>query len=170
MNSNNANTSRLKIAAGTITFEIEGTEALIREALNYAKENILSQNIQEAVKQAIPSVREEVPTKPLPAEIPSVRDFYAEKNPGNNMEAVVILAFYAREYRDTPEVSEREIQPLFNEVEAKLPKDTAQAIRNAARKVVGYLEFTGKTGYYRITNAGVNLVNKLPRKGRKVAR
>ena len=67
-------------------------------------------------------------------------------------------------FNDTLEISEVELGPLFNETGAKLPKNVDQAIRNAARKQYGYLESTGKRGYYRITNAGINLVkHQLPR-------
>jgi hypothetical protein len=80
------------------------------------------------------------------------------------MERVTVLTYYAKEYRNILEISEKELGPLFNETGARLPRDVGQAIRNAARKQYGYIESTGKVGYYRITNAGVNLVKyQLPR-------
>lgn len=168
MHENSVDTNRLKIVIGAVTFEIEGAEDLIREGLTYAKENILSQSAVARAIEAPPAER--IGEGPPPTEVPSVRDFYAEKNPRNDMEAAAVLAFYAREYRNLPEISAKELQPLFNEAGAKLPKDTVQAIRNAARKSYGYLEYADRTGCYRITNAGVNLVNiELPRKGKRSA-
>lgn len=168
MSNNSSGTNRLKIVVGGVTFEIEGAEELIREGLSYAKENILSQSTLADAMKAPPAGRiEERLAPPSPTEAPDVRDFYEEKSPRNNLEAVVALAFYAREYRNLLEISEKELQPLFNEAGAKLPKDTAQATRNAARKDYGYLEYAGRTGYYKITNAGINLVKiELPRRGK----
>ena len=162
MSNNNASTSRMKIAVGAITFEIEGTETLVREGMNYAKENILTEAAREMAKQH-PIVGEK-PSERVVPETPQIGSFYREKDPRNDMERVTVLTYYAREYRDIPEISEAELIPLFNEVGGRLPKNVMQAIRNAARKGYGYLESAGKGGYYRITNAGVNLVKiTLPR-------
>lgn len=162
MNNNNASTSRMKIVVGAITFEIEGSEALVKEGMNYAKENILTESAREIAKQ-LPVAREKPSEKEIP-EIPQIGSFYKEKDPRNDMERVTVLTYYAKEYRNIPEVSEAELTRLFNEVGGKLPKDVMQAIRNAARKQYGYLESTGRGGSYRITNAGANLVNlTLPR-------
>lgn len=162
MDITNASTSRMKITVGAITFEIEGTEVLVRDGMIYAKENILTESTREMAKQ-LPVVGEKPPEKVMP-ETPEVGNFYKEKDPRNDMERVTVLTYYAKEYRDMPEVSETEITRLFNEVREKLPKYVMQAIRNAARKQYGYLESAGRTGYYRITNAGNNLViHELPR-------
>ncbi len=155
MSNNNASTSRLKIAIGAITFEIEGTEALVKEGMTYAKDNILTESVREAAKQL--SIEE----KPV-AEVMSVRDYHNQKNPSNDLERVVVFTNYAREYSNVAEVSEAELLPLFHELRTRIPKDLGQAIRNAARRGYGYLEYTGRKGYYRITNAGINLVNELP--------
>ena len=164
MNNNNASTSRLKIVVGGITFEIEGTEALVKEGMNYAKENILTESVREMAKQL--PIQEEKPSEKVMPESPQIDSFYKEKDPRNDMERVTVLTYYTREYRGISEVSDVELTPLFNEVGGKLPK-VMQAIRNAARKQYGYLESTGKRGYYRITPAGINLVNlKLPRSKR----
>ena len=162
MDTNSASTNRLKIVVGTITFEIEGTEALVREGMTYAKEDILTEDIREAVKQ-LPT-EEEKPTEKKTPETISLREYYDQKNPSNEMGRVVVLTNYAEEYRNMAEVSQSELRPLFNEVGAKLPKNLAQAMRNAARKISAYLEHTGTKGHYRITNAGINLVNlELPK-------
>lgn len=159
---NNVSTNRLKIVVGAITFEIEGGESLVREGMSYAKENILTEEIRKIAKQA-PTVEEKVAEKPE-HEAVSVRDYYRQKDPRSDIERVTVLANYGREYRNMAEVSEAELSPLFNEAGARLPKNVTQAIRNAGRKDYGYLEFAGRTGYYRITNAGINLVNiELPR-------
>lgn len=165
MNNNNASTNRMKIAIGAITFEIEGTEALVREGMGYAKANILTEGALEMAKQ-IPIQKEKPSEKVIPESL-QIDSFYKEKDPRNDMERVTVLTYYAKEYRSTSEISEAELTPLFNEVEGRLPK-VLQAIRNAARKKYGYLESTGERGYYRITNAGINLVKiKLPRSKKK---
>jgi len=169
MDVNSTSTNRLKIVIGAITFEIEGTEDLVRDGMTYAKENILTESIREAVKQ-LPAEERKLTEKAAPEAI-SIRDYYDQKNPRNIMEQVVVLTNYAHQYRDMPEISESELRPLFNEVGARLPKDLAQAIRNAAKKETGYLEHTGIKGCYRITNAGNNLVNfELPRSKSQSAR
>lgn len=161
MSNNNASTSRMKIVVGAITFEIEGTEALVKEGMNYAKENILTESVREMAKQL--PIQEEKPLEKVMPESPQIGSFFEEKDPRNDMERVTVLTYYAKEYRGISEVSDAELTPLFNEVGGRLPK-VMQSIRNAARKQYGYLESTGKGGYYRITPAGVNLVNlKLPR-------
>ncbi|MBA7690045.1 hypothetical protein ES703_98568 [subsurface metagenome] len=162
MESNNASTSRMKIIVGAITFEIEGAETLVKEGMNYAKENILTETVREIAKQ-LPIQGEKPPGEAIP-EVPHIRDFYKQKDARNDMERVTVLVNYAREYRNMSEISDLELRPLFNQVGARLPKDLAQAIRNAARKQAGYLEYTGRKGYYRITDAGTNLVKyELPR-------
>ena len=165
MSNNDASTSRMKIVVGAITFEIEGTEILVREGMNYAKENILTEGTREMARK-LPIEGEKPPEKVMP-EAPEISSFYKEKDPRNDMERVTALTYYAKEYRDMPEVSEAEITRLFNETRGRLPKNVMQAIRNAARKQYGYLESTGRSGYYRITNAGINIVNYLPRSKNK---
>jgi len=165
MNNNNACTSRMKIVVGAITFEIEGTEALVKEGMNYAKDNILTESARELAKK-LPIQGEKPPEERMPEAL-KIGSFYKEKNPRNDMERVTVLTYYAKEYRGISEVSEAELTPLFNEVGVKLPKNVMQAIRNAARKQYGYLESAGKPGYYRITNAGINLAKyQLPRSGK----
>lgn len=162
MSNNDASTSRMKIMVGAITFEIEGSETLVKEGMNYAKENILTENVREIVAK-MPALGKETLVEPA-AEVPRIDNFYKEKDPRNDMERATVLAYYAKEYRNILEISEAELSPLFNEARVKLPKKVDQAIRNAARKQYGYLESTGKRGYYRITNAGINLViHQLPR-------
>ena len=156
MSSNDVSTSRMKIIVGAITFEIEGTETLVKEGMTYAKENILTESVREAAK------RLPIEEKPV-VEVMSVRDYHDQKNPSNDMERVVVFTNYAREYSNVTEVSEAELLPLFHELRTRIPKDLGQAIRNTARRGYGYLEYTGRKGYYRITNAGINLVNELPR-------
>lgn len=159
---NNASTNRLKIVVGAITFEIEGAEDLVRDGMTYAKENILTESIRGETKRLF--TEQGKPKEEAVSEAIPIRDYYNQKDPRNDMERVAVLANYAREYRNISEVSDSELRPLFNEVGARLPKDLAQAIRNAARKQTGYLEYTGEKGYYRITNAGSNLVNfELPK-------
>lgn len=162
MSNNDVSTSRMKIIVGAITFEIEGTEALVKEGMSYAKENILTESVREIAKQ-LPIHEKEAPAEVTP-EVPRIDSFYKEKDPRNDMERVTVLTYYAKEYRNTSEISEVELGPLFNETGAKLPKNVGQAIRNAARKQYGYIESTGRRGYYRITNAGINVVKyQLPR-------
>jgi hypothetical protein len=160
MDNNNASTSRMKIAVGAITFEIEGTEALVKEGMSYAKENLLTESVREIAKQL--PIQSAKPPEAVTPEAPQIDSYYKEKNPHNDMERVTVLTRYAQIYRGISEVSDKELTPLFNEVRGKLPKNIMQAIRNAARKQYGFLEATGKSGYYRITNAGINLVNSLP--------
>ena len=162
MNNNYASTSRMKIIVGGITFEIEGTESLVREGMNYAKENILTESVREIAKK-LPVQGKEALVE-AEAEVPRIDNFYKEKDPRNDMERITVLGYYAKEYRSIPEVSESELAPLFNEVGGQLPKDIMQTLRNAARKKYSYLESTGRKGYYRITNIGINLVKiRLPR-------
>lgn len=162
MSNNDASTSRMKIMVGAITFEIEGTEALVKEGMNYAKENILTESVREIAKQ-LPIQGKEALGE-VTAEVPRIDSFYKEKDPRNDMERVAVLTYYAKEYRNIVEISEAELGPLFNETGARLPKNVGQAVRNAARRQYGYLESTGKKGYYRISNAGINLVrHQLPR-------
>ena len=162
MANNDASISRMKIVVGAITFEIEGTEALVKEGMDYAKENVLTESAREIAKQ-LPIQEEKSLEKVIP-DVPQISIFYGQKDPRNDMERVTVLAYYAKEYLGKPEVSEAELTPLFNEAGVKLPKKVLQAMRNAARKQYGLLEFAGKGGYYRITNAGINLVKlQLPR-------
>ena len=162
MENSNASTSRMKIAVGSITFEIEGSETLVKEGMNYAKENILTESVREIATKLPFQGKETLLEKG--AGVPRIDNFYKEKDPRNDMERVTVLAYYAKEYRDIPEVSEDELSPLFNEVGGQLPKAVMQTLRNAARKKYSYLESSGKKGYYRITNTGINLVKiRLPR-------
>ena len=157
MEKESLNANRLRIVVGTVTFEIEGSEELIRDGLSYAKENLLVDPIPESAPELIPP--REIALQNPEAPLPSLRDFYGQRNPSSDMERVTVLAYYAREYRGMSEVSESNLRPLFNEVGTRLPKDLSQAMRNAARKDKGWIEYTGNKGYYRITNAGINLVN-----------
>lgn len=162
MNNNYASTSRMKIIVGAITFEIEGTEALVKDGMNYAKENILTESVREIAKQ-LPVGGKEAPIEVV-TEAPRIDTFYKEKDPRSDMERVTVLTYYAKEFRNISEISEAILGPLFNETGVRLPKNVGQAIRNAARKQYGYLESAGKAGFYRITNAGINLVmHQLPR-------
>ena len=68
MSNNDASTSRMKIMVGAITFEIEGSETLVKEGMDYAKENILTENVREIVAK-MPALGKEALVEPA-AEVP----------------------------------------------------------------------------------------------------
>ena len=161
MADNSADTSRLRVVIGAVSFEIEGTEALVRDGMTFFKESIFTQSVREVAKDLS---AEETKLAESVVQGVSLRELYQDKKPMTDMERVTVLAYLAKEHRGMAEVSEAELQPLFHEVGDKLPKNVKTAIHNAARKVTGWLESTGKPGYYRISNAGFNYVRfQLPK-------
>ena len=72
--SNDAAISRVKVGVGAVTFEIEGTEALVKEGMNYAKENILTESAGRAAEE-LPIQGEESPEKEM-TEAPPVDSYH----------------------------------------------------------------------------------------------
>lgn len=161
--------SRLSFHVGQLLFEVEGDNSLVREALVFIKDHFPVEMLRSAASSDGPVAPDFEPSDQTTRDgaatrndggMPGLRAFYQAKNPRNDMEKVTIVAYYAREFRAVSEFSEEEIKPLLNEAgERKLPRSIPNTIGNTTRSGYGYMESVrGKRGYYRLTNAGSNLV------------
>ncbi len=161
---------RIKISVGAVTFEIEGPEAFVSKGLDFIKENIPLTQLQEAAMRPSITVGAEEAVSPVPTEMPSLTDFYNQKRPTTDIQRVTLFIYYLRESKGLPEASHVEVGPLFNEVMIKKPKDVIVAIRNAAKSQYGWLELGSKPRYYKVTNAGENLVRYILPEGKKASK
>jgi len=101
--------------------------------------------------------------------VPSLRDFFMEKQPSNAMEAVAVFGFYFEHFEKKVEFGEKDISNAYFEARERKPKVIGQAIRDA-KNVKGYLVEGSKKGQFRLSNEGENLVlHDLPRKSKNEA-
>lgn len=165
----NANPTRIKVSMGSLTVEIEGAEEFVQREWDFIKERIPLSQMAVAPLQLVtgPEVEGEVAVKPSQEKAPPLREFIAEKNPRGHAEIVTAFAWYLKTYRDTYEVSDVEIRPLYDQTKVRKPKYIKQALIDARNKK-GFLDVGSKSGYYKVTDAGDNLVvYDLPREKKK---
>ncbi len=98
--------------------------------------------------------------------IPSVREFFKEKQPSSAMETVVVFGFYLEHFEKKKEFGEKDISNAYFEARERKPKVIGQALRDA-KNVRNYLVGGSKKGKFRLSNEGENLVmHDLPRKSK----
>ncbi|MFX1298431.1 MAG: hypothetical protein ACFFD2_26695 [Promethearchaeota archaeon] len=98
--------------------------------------------------------------------IPSLKDFFNEKQPLSAIETVVIFGFYLEYFEKKKEFGEKDISNAFFEARVRKPKVIGQSLRDA-KNVKGYLVEGSKRGKFRLSNEGENLVmHDLPRKSK----
>jgi hypothetical protein len=95
----------------------------------------------------------------------SIRDLKQEKQPGSINQMAALVAFYLSELSPENErksdIGAAELEKYFKQAGFKLPKDSRNALPNAAN--AGYFDFLG-SGRYRLNPVGYNLVvHGLPR-------
>lgn len=168
--------ARVKISLGQLSVEVEGPLAFVQSELCWIKEKMplsLEQAIvipsgEQGIKPLAEMKMPETEIKKPSMAVPPLRDFFNEKSPKSHLEKVTTFAYYLKTYKDTLEVSEEEIRPLYNEVGVRKPKHIGQALTDAKNKF-GWLASGSKPKYYSITDAGDNLVKlDLPQKSQAI--
>ncbi|MGL5080803.1 MAG: hypothetical protein ACRC8A_04900 [Microcoleaceae cyanobacterium] len=84
------------------------------------------------------------------------RDFYAQKKPSTQEQAVTVAVYYLKRVLELDKVTPEHVFTCFKDVERKTPKHMPQTIRDTAKRR-GWVD-TSERGSIRITNHGENLV------------
>jgi len=99
-------------------------------------------------------------------DIPSIRNFFMEKQPSIATEIVAVFGFYLEHYKNKTEFGEKDISDAYFEARERKPKVIGQSLRDA-KNIKGYLVEGSKRGKFRLSNEGENLViHDLPRKSK----
>jgi len=98
--------------------------------------------------------------------IPSLKDFFNEKQPLSALETVVVFGFYLEHFEKKKEFGEKDISNAYFEARVRKPKAIGQSLRDA-KNIKGYLVEGSKKGRFRVSNEGENLViHDLPGKSK----
>lgn len=91
-----------------------------------------------------------------PEDKPCFRDFYAQKKPSTQEQAVTVAVYYLKRVLELDKVTPEHVFTCFKDVERKTPKHMPQTIRDTAKRR-GWVD-TSERGNVKITNHGENLV------------
>lgn len=84
------------------------------------------------------------------------RDFYTQKKPSTQEQAVTVAVYYLKRVLELDKVTPEHVFTCFKDVERKTPKHMPQTIRDTAKRR-GWVD-TSERGNVKITNHGENLV------------
>ena len=87
---------------------------------------------------------------------PSFRDFYAQKKPTTQDQAITVAVYYLKRFLELDKATPEHIFTCFKDVGRRTPKDLPQAIRDTAKRK-GWVD-TSERGNIKITNHGENTV------------
>lgn len=174
--------TRIKITIGNATIEVEGSQDYIEKKL---KEADSFSGLVKQVGEAVPAVSPEVKAKGQkvkPAKrkrvtkgieshnlvtdldlsgtetIPSLKDFYKEKNPTSYMEGNTVFVYYLKKIRNMESVGVDHIYTCYKHVGAKAPGRLYQSLADT-RNRKGWI-ITDNMDDLRIGTLGENFVEK----------
>jgi hypothetical protein len=87
---------------------------------------------------------------------PSFRDFYAQKKPSTQEQAVTVSVYYLKRILELDKVTPEHVFTCFKDVGRKTPRHMPQTIWDTAKRK-GWVD-TSERGNIKITNHGENLV------------
>lgn len=87
----------------------------------------------------------------------SFRDFYAQKKPNTQEQAVTVAVYYLKRVLELEKVTPEHIYTCFKDVGRRTPKNMPQTIRDNAKNK-GWVD-TSERGNIKITNHGENMVD-----------
>jgi hypothetical protein len=86
----------------------------------------------------------------------SFREFYSQKKPNTQEQAVTVAVYYLKRVLELEKVTAEQVFTCFKDVERKTPKHMPQTIRDTAKRR-GWVD-TSERGNIKITNHGENVV------------
>jgi len=86
----------------------------------------------------------------------SLKEFFQQKNPGNDLETVVAIIYYMRNFMDLDKISPSHVMTAFKEIGKPIPVDLRQTIRNVKKSKM-WLNFSDIEDI-RVTTQGSNFV------------
>jgi len=126
---------------------------------------IKKEGTQKALGNKTYDVIEPSPTEKSES-VPSLKEFFKEKQPSSALETVVVFGFYLEHFLKKAEFGEKDISNAYFEARVRKPKVIGQSLRDA-KNVKGYLVEGNKQGKFRLSNIGENLVlHDLPRESK----
>lgn len=87
----------------------------------------------------------------------SFRDFYAQKKPNTQEQAVTVAVYYLKRVLEIDKVTPEYVFICFKDVGQRIPKDLPQTIRDTAKRK-GWVD-TSERGNVKITTHGENMVD-----------
>ncbi|WOB45509.1 hypothetical protein HNI00_22010 [Thermoleptolyngbya oregonensis NK1-22] len=87
----------------------------------------------------------------------SFRDFYAQKKPNTQEQAVTVAVYYLRRVLELDKITPEHVFTCFKDVGRKTPKNMPQTVRDTAKNK-GWVD-TSERGNIKITNHGENMVD-----------
>lgn len=87
----------------------------------------------------------------------SFRDFYDQKKPTTQAQAVTVAVYYLKRILEMDKVTPEHVFTCFKDVGQRIPKDLPQTIRDAAKRK-GWVD-TSERGNVKITTHGENMID-----------
>jgi hypothetical protein len=159
------NRTKIRIVVGNSYIEIEGTEDYIEKKLKETESfaplmerlggatTSSSTTIEGAKPRGKPgTAKKKKPVSRVPESynvlpdldlagkdnIPSLKDFYKNKNPGNAMESNAVFIYYLKRLRKINKIGINHVYSCYKNVEAKAPKALYQSLADT-RKAKGWI-------------------------------
>jgi len=164
---------RIDLKQGII--ELEGSETFVQKNLDEFKSLIKQQPIEgisptraakkkEAIEKPAKKPKKRLP-KTVESEefavrgegIPSLKEFFQEKNPDSNLEINAVLGYYIQNYAKRPEISEGNYAYGYKAIGKKRPKFLHQSIIDTKNKK-GWIKEGSSTDTWKLTSAGEDYV------------
>ncbi len=165
--------SKVEISFAGTTFNIEGSEAFVREGWEYLKNDLMpylkGRAEEKPAKKEAKAVEKrgmaKLEKEKLEGKIEKVSEqgllkFYNEKRPKTLVANVAVFAYYLKHFRKKEEFTRKDIQTLYEDIKLPLPKGYRQAIWEASRKRGFVVRGSRKRGTYTISEAGERFVEE----------
>jgi len=145
---------RVKIRVGEVEIEAEGDRKFVNSKIKQLKKEWFGAEVGKKLKRGEPG-RITVP-------VASFSEFYAEKKPQTHGERIAVFAYHLEINEGGNEFSHSDILKAYEQARIPKPKNIHD-IMSKTYKRLGYILPGSKKGLWRLSRAGKERVEKLPR-------
>lgn len=152
---------KIKVSAPSIEESTEPTEVLPNTEVPKPRKTVSQ---KKTTSKAMPQMVSDLNLRP-DGKI-TLREFFNSKNPSGNIQSTAVMVYYLQQILGCQEIMASHVFTCYREVEAKIPGNLDQNLRDCASSKYGYIVFT--EGKCSMSVRGVNFVEQdLPKKVKK---
>lgn len=152
---------KIRIKRGEIEIEAEGDKEFVEKHIEEFKKEL--SKIAKGLPPTEKDIASQIPEEKIGVENLSLAEFYKQKNPNTDEEAVLTVAYYLEFHDRQDEFTNKQIKEATDKIGHKIT-NIAHTLKVAARGKKAYL-LKGSKGLWKITSEGKRFVEeKLPHK------
>ncbi|HDD43607.1 MAG TPA: hypothetical protein ENG63_01920 [Candidatus Desulfofervidus auxilii] len=144
------NLTRIGFTLEDLSWEIEGTEAFVKEEWGKIKDYLL-EYLQAKLRSTTPTL--------VAINTRKLYEFYQQKNPRSHLKTITVFAYYLKHFEGKEEFSQTDLRQCYQALGLTPPKVLTQAIRDV-RSRYKYFNKGSKRGYYTISPLGEKFVEE----------